>query len=82
MAFTKSFTFQGLTIQNGYIKVASQYGTKESLNFHVDFCKSPSESALYSQTFVCGLNLNGSNPIKQAYLFLKTLPEFSDAVDC
>jgi hypothetical protein len=26
--------------------------------------------------------LEGANPIKQAYLYLKTLPEFADAVDC
>lgn len=27
-------------------------------------------------------NINGENPIKQAYLYLKTLPEFASAVDC
>jgi hypothetical protein len=28
------------------------------------------------------LDLDGPNPIKQAYQFLKTLPEFFDATDC
>jgi hypothetical protein len=28
------------------------------------------------------LDMNGENPIKQAYEHLKTLPEFADAVDC
>jgi len=27
-------------------------------------------------------DLDGPNPIKQAYLHLKTLPEFADAIDC
>ena len=27
-------------------------------------------------------DLEGPNPIKQAYLYLKSLPEFADAVDC
>ena len=30
----------------------------------------------------CNYILNGVNPIKQAYVHLKTLPEFADATDC
>jgi hypothetical protein len=32
--------------------------------------------------FSCDYDINGENPIKQAYFHLKTLPEFADAVDC
>jgi hypothetical protein len=28
------------------------------------------------------LDMDGENPVKQAYIHLKTLPEFADAVDC
>ena len=34
------------------------------------------------KTFYCEYGINGENPIKQAYLHLKTLPEFADTVDC
>jgi hypothetical protein len=30
----------------------------------------------------CTYNIAGSNPIKQAYEHLKTLPEFAGATDC
>ena len=36
------------------------------------------ESKLKDTVYV----LDGPNPIKQAYLHLKTLPEFADAIDC
>lgn len=32
--------------------------------------------------FQAAYDLNGDNPLAQAYAHLKTLPEFSDAVDC
>lgn len=30
----------------------------------------------------CAYDINGENPIAQAYAHLKTLTEFADAVDC
>lgn len=34
------------------------------------------------EAFNCQYELNMANPIHQAYLYLKTLPEFASAVDC
>jgi hypothetical protein len=34
------------------------------------------------QPFECAYDLNGPNPIAQAYAHLKALPEFAGAVDC
>lgn len=82
MALKHSFNFKGITIIDGYVRVASYYGTKDSLNFHVDMCKLPEDPALVSQSFSCALALDGGNPIAQAYNHLKTLPEFSNAVNC
>ena len=37
----------------------------------------------FAETFhACAYDLNGDNPIKQAYEYLKTLPEFTGATDC
>ncbi len=30
----------------------------------------------------CAYDINGENPIKQAYVYLKTTPAFADAKDC
>ena len=35
-----------------------------------------------TKTYSCAYDINGENPIKQAYLYLKTLPEFASATDC
>jgi hypothetical protein len=32
--------------------------------------------------YQCAYSLDGKNPIKQAYEYLKTLDNFSSAVDC
>jgi hypothetical protein len=32
--------------------------------------------------YSCVYNITGENPIKQAYEYLKTLPEFANATDC
>ena len=37
---------------------------------------------LAERSYSFSANLDGPNFIKQAYLYLKTLPEFSDATDC
>lgn len=39
-------------------------------------------TAKFSKAFDFSVDLEGPNPIKQAYLHLKTLPEFADAIDC
>jgi hypothetical protein len=31
---------------------------------------------------VFNYDINGENPIKQVYIYLKSLPEFAGAVDC
>ncbi len=32
--------------------------------------------------YVTSYNIDGENPFKQAYEYIKTLPEYADAIDC
>ena len=63
-----------------YVKVESVNSSKNkttaSISFKLD------ETQLFYKYYEFPLDLNGPNPIKQAYEYLKTLPEFADAVDC
>lgn len=63
-----------------YVKVESVNSSKNkataSISFKLD------ETQLFYKYYEFPLDLDGPNPIKQAYQFLKTLPEFSNAVDC
>ena len=70
---------QQVSLVDLYVKIDSITGNKENLSFVVSFNKS---NKLAERTFSFQPDIEGLNFIKQAYLYLKTLPEFADAVDC
>jgi hypothetical protein len=74
----------GLTAPDSYVRVTGVHlVTKTQASASLSFFASPTSSLAYQtaeQSFAYALD--GPNPIKQAYQFLKTLPEFSDAIDC
>jgi hypothetical protein len=87
----KSVSGDGFFIQYGeesvttgtlYIKVTSVAGTKEAFSASVSFTDNQSGNLVLHKQYEFPLDLNGPNPIKQAYEYLKTLPEFTDATDC
>lgn len=63
-----------------YIKVDQLVGTKTQLSATVSITAQGGGIKYLNITFTP--DLDGPNFIKQAYLHLKTLPEFSDATDC
>jgi len=65
-----------------YIKVSSVLSTK-GYSTITYFSYKEKDGVLLQQNIInFPLDLEGPNPIKQAYLHLKTLPEFADAIDC
>ena len=48
----------------------------------VGFFDTRENASLGSKEYEFSVDLEGPHPIKQAYLYLKTLPEFADAIDC
>jgi hypothetical protein len=73
----------GLDLPAAYIRIGSTSTTsKEVLIFSAYIFADSNYPAISQRQYVCSLDLDGPNPIKQAYLYLKTLPEFADAVDC
>jgi hypothetical protein len=67
-------------IPNVYIKIETLDLNKISGKANLSY-KSNSNLIKYNQVQF-EYNINGDNPIKQAYLHIKSLPEFADAVDC
>jgi hypothetical protein len=82
MAFQQSFSFNGIDVTDGYIKVSSVAGGKTELFVQLDYSAGPQFQAVQKKSVNFVPDMEGGNFIKQAYQFLKTLPEFSDAVDC
>jgi hypothetical protein len=62
-----------------YIKVESVSGTKDKVNCTVSYT---GEKVKFQKSYEFQPNLDGENFIKQAYMNLKTLPEFAGAIDC
>ena len=74
----------GFEAQGAYHRVEGvQLTTKTQINFQVRAYKDASGVPYFAeQQHSCAYDLNGANPIAQAYEFLKTLPEFENAADC
>jgi hypothetical protein len=83
MALEKNIeTLYGFVVNNAYIKVESVNVAKNKLTFNVCFYVENSKPFFDSKVYACGYDIQGDNPIRQAYKHLKTLPEFAGAQDC
>jgi hypothetical protein len=63
-----------------YIKVETVNGSKKTVLANVTMTNKEGIVRNYSCAFEP--NMNGGNFIAQAYFYLKTLPEFANAIDC
>lgn len=69
------------TFSNTYIKVESTYVSKTSSTITLSIYKSKDGQLLEERFEEFDIDLDGPNPLKQAYLHLKTLPDYSGAAD-
>lgn len=85
MALKKTVTTpQGFTSENAYHRIeAVRLNGKTQMQFnvysHIDAATIP---FFAEYLFDCPYDLNGENPIKQAYIYAKSQPEFANAEDC
>lgn len=84
MALQKTTTTaHGFEAVNAYHRVeAVTLISKDQMHFRVRTYRTKNDQYFQHQTQSAPYDLNGENPIKQAYTHLKTLPEFEGAVDC
>jgi hypothetical protein len=76
-------TPHGIEVKNAYCRVENlSLVGKDKIKFHfrvsVDGKLPHFEDTEYQCTYV----IDGDNPIKQAYDYLKTIEKFADATDC
>ena len=69
-------------IPNAYIKIESTNCSKQNSSYFVAIKKSNDGMIVNKLMNDFSYDLNGEHAIKQAYLHLKSLPEFVDATDC
>lgn len=85
MALEKTVvTNHGFEADKAYHRVEGvRLDNKTKMSFQVSSYKTQeSELAFSIAAFACTYDIQGANPIAQAYAHLKTLSEFADAVDC
>ena len=76
-------TNTGLTAQAAYHRVEKIYfDNKTNISFVLASFKTLDYPSFQSKAYACEYDIEGSNPIAQAYEYLKTLPEFAGATDC
>jgi hypothetical protein len=87
MALTQSLTLtnnfkEESFFADAYLQVSKVTSAKDLSTIELGYFKNNSSPLLITRYFTFTLDLEGPNPIKQAYEHLKSLPEFADAVDC
>lgn len=85
MAIKKTIpTSFGITVDDAYIRVENvTFDDKNTLRFVARFyAQINGYQPFEERQFVCTHDLNGVNAYQQSYTYLKTLPEFTEAVDC
>jgi hypothetical protein len=76
-------TPHGFTASDAYHRVEGTQVGKDKLTFQVRSYKDNSGLPHFADaSFNCAYDMAVANPIAQAYIYLKTLPEFAGATDC
>ena len=88
MALQKDFAFtrdgfEGkLTAKNAYFKVSTMHASKEKVLAQLSIFTAANGIEIGGNSFEFVPNMDGGNFIAQAYMYLKTLPDFAGATDC
>jgi hypothetical protein len=73
----------GVTVQDAYIRVENvQLVAKNQMSFNVRTSVDGVLPHFADVGYECAYDIQGDNPIRQAYKHIKTLPEYAGAVDC
>lgn len=84
MAFKKAASTPfGINVSDAYHRVENiSIVEKTKMVFQLKISVDGNFPDFSSDAYLCDYDINGSNPIAQAYTYLKSLPEFVSAVDC
>ena len=84
MALKKSQnTSFGIVVQDAYHRIESlRLVNKEKMQFNVCAYADVNAAPFMSNMYTCVYDIKGENPIKQAYVYIKSLSEFEGAADC
>jgi len=82
MALKKDIVYRDILVADAYIRVVKYDGDKNKMYAQVGFAANDAADYFDIKYYEVPVDITGENPVKQVYLYLKTLPEFEGAVDC
>ena len=84
MALRKTIDFRGINVPSAYIRVQQLtiLAGNIRMEFGIQIMANSSTPAFEAYAIGANYNLEGGNPIRQAYDHLKTLDRFQGAEDC
>lgn len=84
MALKKPAEFMGVNFLNAYYRISNIKNLNKSNGIAtiVGYTDKNQDEGFWSNEYAFIYDLNGENPIKQAYEFIKQQPEFVGAQDC
>ena len=83
MAIKSNIELQnGIKVDGAYLRVEFPSINKDLMSFNLRKYVNTDLSFFSEDMITCDYDIEGSNPYSQAYEYLKTLDEYSDAVDC
>lgn len=81
MALQKSHNKFGTDFTSAYHRVEQMRVSKSGINFTVQIYHQQNGDILDSEGYAMPYNPAGTEPLTQAYNYLKTLPEYQGAID-
>lgn len=84
MAIKNTVSFKGLPAVDAYIRASSTtiHEGNNRMSFMVHYSATADDSAFDVAVEECAYDLQGANPLVQAYEYLKTLSGFVGSIDC
>lgn len=81
MSLTLDMMFKGILVKDAVctIQEISIATGHSSMGFSVYYTAPGAEESFHSEYVISAYDLNGPNPLEQAFAYLKTLPAFSEA---
>lgn len=84
MAIKANINFKSIVVPDAYISlsVLTIERDKQSMSFNALYHAVQGAESFAGMAYSCPYELEGENPYRQAYAYLKTLQEFEGFIDC
>jgi hypothetical protein len=82
MAFYQSCKLLGIDVVDAYVKISYLNLSKDNMMATLVWKAKPDSPTLKTNSYSLKYDINGENPLRQAYLQLKDNPHFEGVKDC